>query len=173
MQIVRKIEKTEYCLQGTMDFPLFDCEIDVEFDEDINREYVEKCADYLQHLPENIVERLCRYTQRYCEEFRKFFEEVGDECPVPRGIEAIKILKYITPTSLIVNKPDDENVIGFHVGLNCDWEEEHALEWTIKDGKVRYVGSFDDMSAWNEGSLEYVGFYNENEDINMNYVDKE
>ncbi len=32
----------------------------------------------------------------------------------------------------------------------CDWEEEHALEWTVRGNEVLYVGSFSDERPWRD-----------------------
>ena len=52
-------------------------------------------------------------------------------------------------------------------------EIEHGLEITIKDNKILYVGSYDDMPPYYQERIEYTGYYDENKYMNMNYVDRE
>lgn len=75
------------------------------------------------------------------------FEE---DIVVPEDVNGREILSYITPSVLIIE---------FHVECECDWEEEHGLEITIKDNKLVYVGSFDGMPPYYEERLAYVGYY--------------
>ena len=31
----------------------------------------------------------------------------------------------------------------------CAWDEENGIQWLVIDGKVIYVGTWDDLSLWN------------------------
>ena len=133
--------------------------------------YAERCAEYFGNMPEEVVDRLCKYCIRYCEEMRQLYDE--EEIDVPEGIAGREILSYITPSVLIIDEKCDENMIEFHVECGCDWECEHGLEITIKDNKILYVGSYNGMPPYFKERLEHAGYYNEATDINMNYADKE
>ena len=168
---IQNIEHTSFGFEGKMDCPAFQRTMDVMIDKEDDIEYAQKCADYLCNMPESTLLRLCTYSIRYCEEFRSIL--MPEDMPVPEHISGKQILEYFRPNVLIVERPEDPSVIGFHVECGCDWEPEHGLEFTIKDDKILYVGSFDDMPAWSEGRLSYAGFYDPNNDMNMNYADKE
>lgn len=169
--MVQNLKRTKYGFEGVMYCPLFQTELSVSVNKEEDLEYAQKCADYLCNMPEDTLLRLCNYIIRYCEDSREYFE--FEDVSIPENICGTQILAYVTPSVLIVEKPDDPTVIGFHVECGCDWELEHGLEFTIRDEKILYVGPFDDMSAWNKGRLEYVGFYNSGSDVRMNYADKE
>jgi len=179
MTKIRELEKTEFGMEGVIDCPFSKSEIGVmigegDFVEKSLIDYAEKCVEFFCNMPESLIEKLCEYTIRYCEESRLSWEEVGGKMPVPKGVKGKEIFQYISPTMLIIEEPTDWNMIGFHVEMECDWEEEHGLEWTVKDGKVRYVGPFDDMTAWDEKKLQYAGYYDEKKKYyNVNYVDRE
>lgn len=145
--LIRDIELGEFGYEGIMDFPLFDCEIEVHFDEDITAEYAEKCAAYLSTLNEDVIEKLCEFSIGYCEDCREHFDEC--DISISDGIKSREILQYIRPNSLLICTPQSEN-IAFHLELNCDWEEEHGMEWTINNGEVLYVGAYSDESPWLE-----------------------
>lgn len=72
-----------------------------------------------------------------------------------------QVLEYVNPILLIIEKPEGEGIV-LHLELNCDWEEEHGMEWLIRDDEVLYVGSFDGVLAWDEKE-EY-------KDLSGNYV---
>ena len=129
---------------GVIDFPLMGGEIEIMI-HDAPLSYAEKCAEYLAQLPGNVIEKLCESSIRYCERRRQYFQE--EEFSVPKNISGRDILKHISIQSMIVETPKDET-IAFHLEGNCDWEEEHGIEWSIKDGEVLYVGSFNDESPW-------------------------
>lgn len=169
--LIQDLKHTKYGLEGVMDFPLFQTEINVFIKHEDDLDYAQKCADYLCNMPQEILLRLCKYIIRYCEDNRKCLE--FEDILIPENITGTKILEYIVPNVLIVEKPDDSSVIGFHVECSCDWESEHGLEFTIKDEKILYVGPFDEMPAWNKGRLDYVGFYNSDNTVVMNYADNE
>lgn len=142
--MIKNIRKTDYGIEGEMKFLLFDQEIGVMMDEEVSEEYAISCAEYLNSLSEELIDQLCEASIAYC---REFCEDVGEEIPEINGTR--DILKYIQPRSLIIEVPKNEQIV-FHMELNCDWEIEHGLEWTIKDGKVMYVGAFECAGGWDE-----------------------
>ena len=170
--MIKNIEKNRYGeYEGEFYSPLFNVDIKVSIPSEQKMDYAQKCVEYFCQMSNDIVDRLCRYCIRYCEEFRAILFE--EDMPVPEGVDGREILDYIEPTLFIVEEKSDESVIEFHVECECEWEMEHGLEITIKDGKILYVGSFDDMAPCNLDRIAYVGYYNEDIDMNMNYADKE
>jgi hypothetical protein len=140
--MIKNIRKTRYGLEGEMTFHLFHQEIGVMMDEEVSEEYANLCADYLNTMSDELIDQLCKASIAYCVEF---CEDVGEEVP---QIDTFRdILKYIQPGSLIIDEPKDDRIV-FHMELNCDWEIEHGLEWTITDGKVMYVGAFESEGGW-------------------------
>lgn len=142
--MIRNIRKTHFGIEGEMDCKLFNQQIGVMADEEVNEEYISKCADYLNNLPEELIDHLCDASIEYCKEF---CEDVGEG--IPEINSKRDILKYIQPRSLIIEAPIGEQIV-FHMELDCDWEIEHGLEWTINNGRVLYVGSFESEGGWRE-----------------------
>jgi len=137
----------EGCFEGEFDFSLFKTETNVFIDmEESDIDYVNKCIENLNSLSDEIIDKLCEYTIRYCEDFREYFED--EEIDIPKGIKGREILKYVKPVCLGIEEPDSEDIIGYSIELNVAWEEEHGMEWVIKNNKVMYVSIYSGKGAW-------------------------
>ena len=97
-------------------------------------------------MPEELLDRLKRFSLRYCEDMRDYFAAGSPE--VPEGVTKDEVLRYARANCLIIEKPKDSGVIGFGVEFSCDWEREHGMEWTVRDGRALYVGDFMGISPW-------------------------
>lgn len=135
--------------------------------------YAEKCVGFWNSLDDNMKERLCRYLYRYFKEYEELFEEENSE---QITINTDTIINYIGINVLIVESADENDIPAFHIEGSCVWEPEHGLEITVSDNKFLYVGPFEDYGP-NTSRLQYVldkyGYYNEDSQFNMNYVDNE
>jgi hypothetical protein len=67
---------------------------------------------------------------------------VGEE--VSRFARERDVLLSIEPNTLVIDDGLTQPVI--HLELNCDWEEEHGMEWIVRDGQVVYVGPYNGMN---------------------------
>ena len=152
--MLKNLHKGEFGLEGTVSFNRFGVDILVLIEDGVDIPYAEQCVAALNSLCETTIDLLCKYSEKYC---RDFCESVGEECPeinTPRDI-----LQYIYPLALIVDKPQDSDVV-VHLELNCEWEPEHGMEWIIKGKEILYVGSFNGESAYEERSYyEMCGNY--------------
>lgn len=150
MSIIKDIREGEYFYEGEVFCKLFGTEIEVVIDlKSADFEYAEKCAVALNNMSEEIIDKLCEYSVLYCEDF---CDQIGAEPPI---IESARdILRYVHPGSLSVDIPQDESIV-IHLDLNCDWDEEHGLEWLVKDDKILHVGAFSDEPAYTEDSYYY------------------
>ncbi len=143
--------------EGEMHWKLFDTDIDVLI-YDADEEYAQRCADYIDNMPEELLDKLRRASLLYAQ---AFYELTGEEeLEEFMTVKPEDILEYVCPSALIIEKPKDDR-IGFHIELECDWEPEHGLEWSVLDGEPMYVGAFEDVSPWR-------GFRNKD----WNYVTK-
>ena len=107
--------------------------------------YIEKCAAYLNSLSDEVIDRLCEASIRYCNDF---CDMVGGE---PKKFENIRdVLKLIQPNGLSIPKPKDENTPVIDLELNCDWEEEHGMQWIIRNDRVLYVGAYNGENPWGD-----------------------
>ena len=144
--LITNIHDTGDEIEGEMHWRLFDSDMTVLiYDADV--EYAQRCAEYLENMPEELLDRLRRATLLYAQDF---YEMTGDEeLEKFLSVKPEEILEYVYPSALIVRKPQDDR-IGFHLEMECDWEPEHGLEWSVLDGKVMYVGAFSSVSPWSE-----------------------
>lgn len=148
--MIENLHKGEFGLEGTCKFNLFDCEIDIYIEKDVSIEYAEKCVKMLNTLSDNTIDDLCKYSIRYFEDFKNNYDE--DEfvewCNMPTHVEGREILKYIYPSGINIEYPENHNIYALDMELNCEWEEEHGMEWVIRDNKVIYVSSYNGVGAW-------------------------
>ncbi|MFA9397853.1 MAG: hypothetical protein ACERKV_06265 [Clostridiaceae bacterium] len=140
---IMNITKTEYGIEGTTWFDLFGREIEVMMDDTVNIEYANKCVGHLNSFNHEIIELFCEAAIKYCFEFS---DDVG--AAIPEINEKRDVLKYVYPKILIINEPEDESKVGYHMECNCEWEIEHGLEFTILEDKLLYLGSFNDEAPW-------------------------
>lgn len=157
--IIELIQSDGGCQFGRMHSALFGRDIDVAI-ENADVGYAEKCAEYFNNIPNELVSQLTKFTLRYCEDFRQFFD--SDSPEVPEGVSESEILDYVSPRILVIKAPKQADKIAFSVEFGCEWEPEHGMEWTLNDGKVLYVGDFVGMNPWYDEA-----FYKK---TGMNYV---
>ena len=148
--MIRKLNKSDYGTEGIADFPLINQELYVLIGENVKIEYAERCIHHLQSLPSDVVETLLSGTIKYCEDFREHFADDG--ITIPENMIANEVLPYIHAGGIyIMGTPKDENIPVFTLSLNCDWEQEHGMEWAIQGNKVIYIGAFNGgFSPWEE-----------------------
>lgn len=130
-------------LQGEVWFDLFKKYINFAVEDSADLDYVKKCGEYLNELPEQTIKSLCEASIRYCNNFLQAIGEPEKEFSSYRDIIAL-----IYPSTLLVPDPEigEEPVIWME--LNCEWEPEHGMEWVIRKNEVQYVGGFNGTDPW-------------------------
>lgn len=137
------------CFEGKFEFKLFNTQTDVFIDmEEPDTDYINKCIDNLNSLSDELIDELCVYIIKYCNDFREYFEDEGIE--IPEDISGRAILEYIEPVVLGIEDPDDSDIAGYSLEFNVPWEEEHGMEVVIMDNKIMYVSTYNGMGAWCE-----------------------
>lgn len=145
--------KKEDFYEGAIHFDLLDQDITILLGESDVPDFVyaETCVKALNQLSDQVVDVLCEASLRYCYDFCDIVGEKPPKLDAPR-----EILTYIEPNSMIIEKAEDDSVV-IHLELECSWEEEHGLEWLIKDEQVMYVGPFANVAV-NESQEEYAAY---------------
>lgn len=138
----------DWALQGQVFFSLFDKYIAFSVEDAASIEYVAECAQYLNSWNEVSIESLCQACIRYCNGFRSM---IGEE-PMQFS-SALDVLKYVYPTTLIIPNPEFSEPVA-HLELNCEWEEEHGMEWIVRGNDVLYVGGFNGQNPWGNYALK-------------------
>lgn len=143
--------KKEFHFEGRAPFDLFKQDITILIDrEEADFDYAEKCVKALNEISEEVIDILCEASVRYCIDF---CENVGEAPPEFYSIR--DVLSHIKPNSMSIDPPQDKGIV-IHLELECDWEEEHGLEWLIKDNKVYYVGPFCNASPYSQEEGSYL-----------------
>ncbi len=150
MQLIKDIQRGKFGLEGKAFFSLFSEYISVYAEEAASIGYIESCARYLNSLDETTIESACLASIRYCNDF---LSDTGR--PTQVFDEATKILEQIRPKTLIVPEPRNEFEPVAHIEFDCDWEQEHGLEWLLRHDRVLYVGGFEDVYEWGDDPAEY------------------
>jgi hypothetical protein len=145
MDLLKDVHETPdgpFAVEGRVFCRLFGRYIAFAVEGAASMDYVRRCAEHLDALPEAVVEALCRGSIRYCNEYRVLLGEPALAFAAPR-----EVLRLVDPNTLLV--PDElgpEPVV--HLELNCDWDIEHGLEWIVRGAEVLYVGGFKGASPW-------------------------
>jgi hypothetical protein len=125
---IHDIKREKYGLAAGVEFSLFSKDIQLVIEEGTDKDYAQQCADYLNSLPDGLIDDLCRASARYCDDH---LDRIGE----PRKV-------FASPRDILKNiYPSGQRPV-IHMELNCDWEEEHGMEWVVHDDKVLYVGPF-------------------------------
>ncbi|MDR0525673.1 MAG: hypothetical protein LBG90_07370 [Spirochaetaceae bacterium] len=143
-----KVSDDGYAFQGEVWFNLFQMDCLVYIGEGVSIEYAEKCIAMLDNLSGKTVDRICGACVRYCEDFRAFFKE--EDMAIPEGVSGKAILQYVKPLRIFISQPPEKGKTGCSIELNCDWEPEHGMEWTIEEGEIKYVGPFEANPPFSE-----------------------
>ena len=146
-------------IEGKVYCKLWDTEIEVDVYDDVSLNYVEKCAEAMNAMPEDLIDAICRAAKKYCIEFLDAIggaSENGIELTVPVEdyTPPLDMLKCFEVGSLIVGVPEDSSRAGYQLSGKCDWEEEHGIEIVILDDKLVYLGEFTGESPWADHSEE-------------------
>lgn len=154
MSLLKNIKKTEYGVDAESRINLFDSDISVSMESVEDADFAEECLLYINSLSEEVLTELCEASIRYC---NVFLHAVGE--PIINFSSPSEVLKLIYPSVLIVPKRHQIYSRVIHIEFNCDWEEEHGMEWLVRDDEVLYVGAFHGQQEWRERS-EYKARWN-------------
>lgn len=161
--MITDIKQDYYGIQGKIYSEIFCADMEVIID-GASIEYAQKCVRHFNSLDNNLVETICRGAKAYCLDFMEiaggdWYKEmtipVTPETPLP------EMLKCFRPQVLIIEKPDDDNKIGYQIECSCDWDIEHGMEIDILDNKVIYLSSFNGYSPWYEYNNEKSNYINQ------------
>ncbi|HAJ96223.1 MAG TPA: hypothetical protein DCO72_00575 [Ruminococcus sp.] len=162
MDIVQNFHAVDYGRIGKMYCIPFQTEIEVLVtDEEVTEDYIEKCANALNHLSQELMDTICKGAKAYCLKFMEIVDDDFEEMsiPVDESTSFREMLKCFSVMELIVPEPEDETKIGYQLFCCCDWEIEHGMEIDILENKVVYLSAFNGFSPWmeyDEGEWNFV-----------------
>ena len=158
MELIRNIRKGEFGMVGEVYFGLFTRYIELCFDEDIPREYVEKCVSNLNSLSENTILSICEYSLNFCKDYMENFPEVEYLDGLSEISNPKEILKYIQPVSLTVDEPKNINTPAINLYCKCSWDMDNDMQILINNNVVVYVGTFDGLDPWQTNLSEWGNY---------------
>lgn len=148
--IIENVRKDEHSniFIGTVYSKIFGYQIDVVLSDGSDElvKYTQRCSEYLDNMPVELIADLNKYSLRYYNDIKQYYD--GDNSDFPADVNEGNILDHIKARCLIVERPKDAEKIAFSLELDCDWEPEHGMEWTINNGNVLYVGDYIGVSPW-------------------------
>jgi hypothetical protein len=142
---IRDVKETDLGIEGKVYWKLFDRYIRLHNFDRARPEYMQSCAVALNSLDDRIIDELCKASLRYREDF---LYAVGDECPIisnPR-----EVLKIIKPLNLSIPFERRLDVPVVDLEFDCEWEEEHGMQWLVREGKILFVGAACSAIPWGE-----------------------
>lgn len=143
---IKNLKTNEYFeLEGEAYLELFDQNIKVYIDQESDIEYAELCITYLNTLSEGLINEICKASIRYCNEF---LDDIGED--IIDFSKPTDVLSHITPNTICIPYPDNKTEPVIDLELNCKWEEEHGMEWIIRNGKVMYVGPYNGVNPYGD-----------------------
>lgn len=127
--------------------------VSFEYFED-DEAFLERVASILTEFLALTIEdrqKMSRYVLQNCQEFLEAIEY--DECDEPLH-QLIKegdihgIWQYVEPTSIGIKHNEETDEMFVLVYCGCDWEQEHGLQFTIKQGMI--LTAVTDITCYHE-----------------------
>lgn len=147
MEIVKNVSSDNDTLEGEVFLCLFNKYVPFMVEDAANIEYVKNCANAFNTLSDDAVNRLCSACIKYCNSFLKAIGE-----PIKEFANVREVLALVYPSVFLVPNPNNNDEPCIHMELNCAWEEEHGMEWVIREGNILYVGAFNGEDPWSDYS---------------------
>lgn len=142
--VIKNLKTNEYFeVEGEAYLELFDQNITVYIEQESDIEYAELCITYLNTLSDGLIDDICNASIRYCNEF---LDDIGED--IIEFNKPTDVLPYITPNTICIPKPKNKTEPVIDLELNCEWEEEHGMEWIIHNGVVMYVGPYNGINPY-------------------------
>ncbi len=108
-------------------------------------DYEKKCIENFFKWNAYLFEKLKKASFDYYQDFAENVDE--DDMPEIESPE--KVFDFCSPTTISFDtyekSPEDTFIT---VELNCDWEVEHGMQWTVKNNdEIIYVGAYYGVSV--------------------------
>ena len=135
--------------------------IEVSYDEDISREYIEKNLNYLNELDKEFLKKICICIRAYYENYRELYPDLSDDLDILEELEnnPEAILNYIDIGVCTFDdyEEKDSAIPVLNISGDCEWAGDKGITIAAKDNKVLYVGPWQDFNIW-KSRLEHFKF---------------
>ena len=117
--------------------------------------YIEQCADAAENLSDDMMNEICGAAKRYALAFiGEYMEDLDEDFSfedeglpeITEDTPAGEMIDYFTIGEVIADQPKGDCQQYFRLSGSCDWETEHGFEAAFQNGKLVYLGSFDDVT---------------------------
>ena len=73
-------------------------------------------------------------------------------------------MQYVRIGELLIDEPEQEGKLYFRFSGGCDWEIEHGFEAAFQDGRLVYVGAYEQVTP------SRLGYYINKQGREWNYA---
>ena len=149
---------------GFAPFPYFQRNIEVNCDEGVTPEYAARSLQWLAQVDEALMREICRYACCYLQDTLESTSigELLDE-DIQHMQDPMEILRYMEFGMLHISEPEDPDLPVLNLSGGCVWQEDECLQCLIREGRVVYLGGWNDLDIWRSPCLG-------EEDYLFNYV---
>ena len=150
--VLKKNENGNYVFESR----IFGGEIEISADDGVSEDYIRRCAEDLENMPDAVMQAICEGAKRYCLWFIEMEKDaMGDSYAVTERYHAVtadtpaaEMRPLFDIYCMNIETPEDESILAYSIGAGCNWEPEHGFDVLIKDQKVIYVGACEGYSPW-------------------------
>lgn len=138
-------------VEGVLHSDRFGCDIHL-LGRKIGEEYLIRCAEYFEALPDNLLETLKTASAAYLSDF---LEEHEGELDVG-GLEVTEenVLSLLIPVQLIAAPhellAEEDAPPAFGMKMMFTPVSDEYVEWAVRGDTAVYVGEYREVSPWNE-----------------------
>jgi hypothetical protein len=112
---------------GSFQSKLFNRDVELLVNGPIDIDYVSRCINHLESLPDKVLEEVLERTIQYRNACRSALGK-----SLLETTNSSQIMKSLTPNMFIVDDEQEQPIINIELG--CDWDAEHGLQWGTKRG---------------------------------------
>ena len=151
---------------GTFYSEILGYEIEVMYDKNISRKYVEKNIEYFNRLDQEFLEEICAALKRFFDDYYEMNSDLSDhiseELVENYEQNPMSILNYIKIGiySFEECSVENENVPVIDISGDCEWDGDAQITILAKNNQLVYVGPFTDYSVWEQESIAKYELYN-------------
>ncbi|MBQ5334397.1 MAG: hypothetical protein J6Z45_00455 [Oscillospiraceae bacterium] len=130
--------------------------VEVTADKAVSDAYMKKCSEAVINMPQTTLIAIWEGAKKTCLAFiEQERANLGDKFDEERTSPDIKedtpskeMAQYIRLGGMMIEKPTDENTVGFELNGSCEWDLEHGFEVVIVNDRVIYAGTCEQYSPW-------------------------
>lgn len=164
---------------GFAPFPYFQRNIEVTCGEDVTPEYVQKSLQWLAQVDGVLMREICQCACYYLQDTLEA-TSIGEllDADIQHIQDPMEILRYMEFGALCIDEPEDPDLPVLNLSGGCDWQEDEGLQCLIREGRVVYLGSWNDLDIWRSPCLgeedylfNYV-YYPRREELRARYAER-